>query len=329
MRLSQLLETNSRLVTMQMNLLKSKLKEHTPPVALHFAKLFVQRQKIVRSGAKAAFSGAAPHPAWLAGSEIAAIEASFGPLSEGGDPVAADYTDAAIAKRAGDRLRLMRKVIGADYERCINFLETGAADAMIARALMRDGKKVLATDIQDDVLDPRAVLDRVPFALMSATDLALPDASIDVLYSFDSMEHMDDPKAAMDEAVRVVRPGGYIYLRFGPLYQSADGMHLGTRLRVPHASVLFTRETIDTYMSAVGRTALNHDYCNGWSLDAYRTLFDSYANSLDRVVYFEHWDLSGLDVICRHPSCFRAKSEHLDTFLVSVIEVLFRRRAVD
>jgi SAM-dependent methyltransferase len=310
-----------------MNFLKAKLKEFMPPAVLYRAKLLAQHQRVASSGAEAAFEAAEPGPVWLPGAEISAIEARY-EAAEEGNFVSVDYTEAAIARRADVRLRLLRRMLGAKYKRCNSFLETGAADAMIARALMLDGKNVLATDIQDEALDPRVVADRVPFTLMSATNLALPDACIDVLYSFDSMEHMDDPKAAMAEAVRVVRPGGYIYLRFGPLYQSADGMHLGTRLRVPYASVLFNRETIDSYMSAAGREALNHDYCNGWTLDDYRTLFDSYSDLLDRPLYFEHWDLSALDLVRKYPSCFRAKSNRLDTFLVGVIEVLFCRRAV-
>lgn len=314
---------------MQMNLIKTRLKRLAPPAVLYQLKLLFQRRRLTISGAKAAFSASAALPAWLSEAEIAGIEGRYFTGSDESDSVAADYTDAAISRRAEERLHLLRKVIGPDYGRCNSFLETGAADSMVARALMLDGKKVLATDIQKEELDPRACHDNVPFALMSATDLALPDASVDVLYSFDSMEHIDDPKAAMDEAIRVVKPGGYIYFRFGPLYQSVDGMHLGTRLRVPYASVLFKQEIIDAYMAAVGRAALNHEYCNGWTLDAYRKLFGSYVEQLDRRMYFEHWDISSLDIICRYPSCFRAKSDQLDSFLVSVIEVLFQRRSVE
>lgn len=302
---------------------KQLIKEFVPQPVLHSAKVLVQRDRLRRSGALSAFQSASTKPEWLTLEILEALDREY-PLPAVNETDLL-YTDAALEARAHERLGLLKRVLGNEYKPCTRFIEAGAADCMVSRALLREGKDVLATDIQADEIDPRAKADGVPFELRSVTDLGVPDGSCDVLFSFDSFEHFDDPEAALQEAIRVVRPGGYVYLRFGPLYYAADGMHLGARCLVPYASAMFERETVETHLRNRG-FGYQNDYCNEWTLSAYRELFDKYAGQLERQTYYEHWDLSGLDMIRRFPSCFRSKSADIEEFLVGVIEVLFRRK---
>ncbi len=46
------------------------------------------------------------------------------------------------------------------------------------------------------------------FAIMDAAKLALPDQHFDLVFSFHALEHMADPRAALAEMRRVVKPGG-------------------------------------------------------------------------------------------------------------------------
>lgn len=50
--------------------------------------------------------------------------------------------------------------------------------------------------------------------LGSALALPLPDASVDVCYSSNLLEHVRDAGRAADEMVRVTRPGGIVYLSY-------------------------------------------------------------------------------------------------------------------
>lgn len=50
--------------------------------------------------------------------------------------------------------------------------------------------------------------------LGSALALPLPDASVDVCYSSNLLEHVHDAERAAEEMVRVTRPGGAVYLSF-------------------------------------------------------------------------------------------------------------------
>ena len=60
--------------------------------------------------------------------------------------------------------------------------------------------------------------DRFTFLLGDALRLPIPDDSFDVVIMNDFMEHIRNPEGALREALRVLKPGGRIYLNFPPYY---------------------------------------------------------------------------------------------------------------
>jgi SAM-dependent methyltransferase len=59
---------------------------------------------------------------------------------------------------------------------------------------------------------------------MSATKMTFPDRSFDFVYSHSVFEHIDDPRAALEEVRRVLRPGGVAYVSVH-LYTCHSGSH--------------------------------------------------------------------------------------------------------
>jgi SAM-dependent methyltransferase len=70
---------------------------------------------------------------------------------------------------------------------------------------------------------------RLPFA----------DNQFDVVLSTDTFEHVMDLELAFSELLRVLRPGGVLLSRFGPLFYSPHGYHLYWACQVPYAHLLF------------------------------------------------------------------------------------------
>ena len=68
------------------------------------------------------------------------------------------------------------------------------------------------------------------FVLGDAAHMDFPDESFDVIIMNDAMEHVDDPMGVLNEAARVLKKGGRLYLNFPlplkkstqPLYNNAN-----------------------------------------------------------------------------------------------------------
>lgn len=91
---------------------------------------------------------------------------------------------------------------------------TGAVARVAARVAGREGR-VIANDISAGMLDhaarrtaPHAA--RVSTLVGSATDLDLPDASVDVVLCQQGLPFMADRVAVLRECLRVLRPGGAV-----------------------------------------------------------------------------------------------------------------------
>lgn len=87
-------------------------------------------------------------------------------------------------------------------------------------ALASRGARVTGIDVDDEVLDAarlRASCHGADVRFERAVGEALPfaDARFDVVTFIDVIEHVEDPRRAVRELARVLRPGGVLYL-FGP-----------------------------------------------------------------------------------------------------------------
>jgi SAM-dependent methyltransferase len=288
------------------------------------------RMALARSGAPRAFRDAPAEPRWLGGDALRRLHAEMPP---GGQADAdamgrlhAHYTAEALERRGDARARQLHRALGSVGQSAGSSLELGCAEGMVSRALSRAGWRATGIDLRDDVFDDRASRDGADLRAMDAAALAFDDATFDLVFSFDSFEHFPDPAAVLDEVLRVTRPGGLIYLDFGPLYDSAWGLHADAVLGIPYVQHLCERDTIEAFCREEGLPVIHFDQCNGWPLARYRQLFDAHADALETVFRFEKLDVSGLALIERYPSCFRSKVDDMESLLVGYVEVLLRKR---
>lgn len=165
----------------------------------------------------------------------------------------------------------------------------------------------------------------VTFSVMDAARLEFPDGSFDCVFSFNAFEHFSDPAAVLTQAVRVLRPGGFVLLGFGPLYQAPYGLHAYRSIPIPYCQFLFTRQDLQSYCEDKGLESIDFDDVNGWRVGQYRDLWASQERVLRPVVYNEGHDLSGLALIEQYPSCFRSKTDDFESLIVTDIEALFQK----
>jgi SAM-dependent methyltransferase len=272
--------------------------------------------------ARRAFEAAAGSSAWLGPAELDALQRAY-PV----EPMRYKYDPESLAARGRERARTMLALAGREAERLQTFLDLGMWDGMTCHALQTMGKTAVGIDIRVAGLDARALAGGAAFAGMDAGALGFAAGSFDFVYSFNSFEHFPDPEIVLQEALRVLRPGGYLYLEFGPLWLSPRGAHQFQTISVPYVECLFTKETLTAYAAAHDIQLMGYFWMNEWPLARYRDLWQRYAGQLERVAYYEIFNADHVDLIARYPSCFRHKTAHFDDLIVSNIEALFRKRA--
>ena len=134
---------------------------------------------------------------------------------------------------------------------------------------------------------------RLPFA----------DASFDAVLSTNVFEHVMDLDLAFREIRRVLRPGGSLLTRFGPLFYSPHGYHLYWACQVPYAHLLFGLDAIGAIRAARGGSRVRPRSWQDLGLNAKR--FDDYRASVDgaglEIIRFQPLAVKGLTTAASLP----------------------------
>jgi SAM-dependent methyltransferase len=208
---------------------------------------------------------------------------------------------------------------------CNKYLELGCWDGMVCYYLNKHGKKAYGVDNRGTGFDKRALEGGVDLRVMDASDLKFENDCFDVVFSYDSFEHFSDPAGVLSEIYRVLRPGGYIYLEFGPLFMSPMGLHAYRQITVPYSQHLFSEQTLINFLVEENLGTLDFNHVNRWSLIQFRNLFNSYSGKLEKEKYIENSNYNHLDLVRKYAPVFKSKTANFDELTCRSIEVLFRK----
>lgn len=282
---------------------------------------FVSGLKTLRPGlrsARAAFETAEIEPAWLGDEWIAAYQRQYAPRTRYA------YDIATLARRGQERANEMMRWLPA---RMIHrTLEIGCWDGMVSAALQGLGKAAVGIDYRATRFDERARRAGVKLLEMDARDLRFGDGTFDLVFSYNSFEHFEQPEKVLCEAIRVLRPGGYLHIDFGPLYMSPLGAHLYRQITVPYCQLLFPKEALQHFADDRRLGVLDFGgKVNGYTAEDFRNLWARHGDRLRAVKYYEIPTTSHVDLIQRHPTCFKSKTNLFDNLIVSQIVALFQK----
>jgi FkbM family methyltransferase len=158
-------------------------------------------------------------------------------------------------------------------------LDVGGAGGLHAGLLAKRVKRIYCADVVDHQTEynsefPRLLkekfarngfelpLDRIEFNTTSAMDLIYRDALFNFVCSFNAFEHIPDPAIALSEIARVLKPGGYVYLTFDPIWTADTGNHFFHRVDEPWAHLVLKDEGFVSEMIKNG--------ANDWEVDEYK-----------------------------------------------------------
>lgn len=95
-----------------------------------------------------------------------------------------------------------------------DILEIGSGTGNLLHRLRDEGYRVRGVEINRERIDEsRRWFGELPIQLVEGVQLPFPDASFDVVVSFDVFEHIPDSDAHLTEVRRVLRPGGHYLMQ--------------------------------------------------------------------------------------------------------------------
>jgi ubiquinone/menaquinone biosynthesis C-methylase UbiE len=276
-------------------------------------------KEIRRPRTRRLFDAAGTVPPYLDAGELDRLQHAYPALPDYGyDP---DSLKLRGSKRAAQVLAL------PGVARAARFLEVGCWDGMVSCMLQRSGKSVTAIDRSSEGFDERASAAGVALLQMDAESLQIEDETFDVVFSYDTFEHVARPDRVLAECIRVTRKGGLIYLNFGPLFMSAFGEHAYRSIAVPYCQHLFPLTVLNDYAIGHRLESIEEGNINRWTLRDYRALWKKFVDAVAVERYRESLEISHLDLIRKHPSCFKSKSDCFEEFIISGIRILLRKIA--
>jgi SAM-dependent methyltransferase len=288
-------------------------------------KLFFLKQQIhyqrVRekyNSTRKIFESAQPEPNPLSISDLQKFQKNYTYHPEYG------YSLEIVDKRGRERAgQLISSIKNKSYT---TYLELGCWDGMVTFHLQKLGKIACGIDNRAIGFDQRAINQRTDLRMMDASNMKFEDHSFDVVFSYDSFEHFSDPASVLQEIYRVTKPGGYIFLEFGPLFMSPMGLHAYRQITVPYCQHLFSEKTLSDFLVEENLEPLDFTHCNGWSLIQFRELFDLYSGKLQKEIYVETSNYNHLPLIEKYAPIIKSKTDNFDNLICDSIKVLFKKK---
>jgi SAM-dependent methyltransferase len=303
------------------HVLKEALRRRIPvgltPVLLEGKRRYAS---VLTRSARRAFTTAQRAPEWLDPGVLPQLQERYRRAVSS----CYGYDRDSLERRGAERVRVLAPLLSGPGARS---LEVACADGMVSSQLAKAGAQATALDLSDALFDDSVRDAGVRLVQADASDMPFADAEFDLVCSFNAFEHVTDPEAVLTEAIRVTKPGGAIYLLFGPLYWSSYGLHASLSITVPFCHVLFDRPALESYVAERGLEPIPFATLNGWRVGQFRDLWRRHAASLKLEAYREIPSLHGIELVAQHPSCFRSKTDEFDDLLVANIAASFRRLA--
>jgi ubiquinone/menaquinone biosynthesis C-methylase UbiE len=203
----------------------------------------------------------------------------------------------ALALEVGGGLGILSALVAAVTSGnvwCIDTLDYSSTEKMPVRtrlhSILQRNEHLIANALEILPNAISSVESRITYHMCGAENLPLRDDLFDFTFSLNAFEHIRDPKQALAEIRRTLKPGGSAYLQFSPIYFSDVGSHLYDQglLDTPWAHLTHSREEIHAMVAAQGhpthRVDEILDSLNGHTTNYYRELF---ATCGLQIMYFE------------------------------------------
>lgn len=206
--------------------------------------------------------------------------------------------------------------------------EAGCGDGMTSHAFASYGNFCQVTlNDTEDWRDDRAKSFSFVKGNMCRT-LPVESESFDLVITYNTFEHIEDPEAALAELVRVCKRGGHIYIDFNPLYCSPLGLHAFCLL-MPYPQFLFSPSFIEMKVRELGVNDLGQKMqclqpTNRWRLAQFRGMWQT--SGCDLLYLKESAEERHLSIVAQFPKAFCGRELTIEDLVIEGIAVLLRKK---
>lgn len=158
------------------------------------------------------------------------------------------------------RLATLRRFMTAGHRR---LFEVGCAYGFFLNAARTDFVDVAGIDVADDAVEYARRELRLPVTRGDFVDLAAPDELFDVVCLWDTIEHLAHPRAYVEKAAAVTRPGALIAITTGDI-GSRNARFQKQRWRLIHPPThlhYFTQASLTELLDRCGFTVRYVEHC--------------------------------------------------------------------
>jgi len=236
-----------------------------------------------------------------------------------------DYSVQGMEKMAEKRFSFLCSKYGSIPKRV---LEIGAGAGFVLKRFKEAGSQTSTSIDVVDQLYPEVRSSGVTLELTTAERIEnLDSSSYDIIFSYGTLEHIPNPRQAHEECCRLLAPGGYYFMEFGPLFYSSWGYHHKATLRCPYLHLLFP----EIWIHQLCREKRGNDYMgylpwvNGKPVESYRFCWESPAEGFKTDYLRMGRDWYDLNLISRFLSVFKSKGVTFENFLVDGISLGLRK----
>jgi ubiquinone/menaquinone biosynthesis C-methylase UbiE len=229
-------------------------------------------------------------------------------------------------ERAASRFRQINSLI--DIGTVKHVAELGAGDGQLALLFFEEGYRVEIIDIEDWRDDQVKKADIVFHHVKEDNyKYGIPDGYVDLFISYATLEHVSNPTLVLREMIRITRPGGTIYLNFGPLYNSPWGLHAYRTYYAPYPQFMIDDYTMQRFIEKNGIYDLGvkrekFQYVNRWSLSDYQNLIFSMHDRVDVILFKKEPMYYGIKIVYQNLKCFWGRNLSFDELTTHGLEIL-------
>ncbi|MCX7985372.1 MAG: class I SAM-dependent methyltransferase [Bacteroidales bacterium] len=231
------------------------------------------------------------------------------------------YSKFDLWNRAMNRLNRILTLFPETKEGNLNIMEIGCGDGLLGKLLSDYGHNVTLIDIVDWRIDLAKSIN-----FYNSLDTIRDKVNkFDLILSYNTLEHVADINDLLRKIYSLTHNSSKLYFEFGPLYNSAFGLHAHNIIGIPYPQFLFDLHFLEAKLKEKGLIDLGTkreelQYVNKLKYDEYMKIFTNNGFSINWINL--HKEYTYLSVPIKYFKAFTNNNIKVDDLIIKSVHVV-------